>query len=339
MNDTKLIDIAAALGVSITTVSKALKGYTDIGITTREKVFAMAEKMNYKPNVNAVNLRTNQTKTIGVIIPAMVHHFFSSVLDGIIEEAEKRGYLVITLQSNEKYDLEIKQIKLLLQKRVDGILISLTNETDCFSHIQNTINGGLPIVLFDKIAKVIKCSKVVINDRTAAYNAVTFLIKKGYTKIAHFRGSLIPQNSIDRFLGYKKALEDNNIIFDPSLVYICPNNNDFQDGYDNAKKMIEENQKVDCVFAVTDLVAIGVIKFLNEKKIKIPQEIGVFGFSNWFMSNVISPKLTTIDQPGYLIGQKAASILIDEINLKKEKKEVKHQIVEIPTNIIEREST
>lgn len=339
MNDTKLIDIATALGVSITTVSKALKGYSDIGITTREKVFAMAEKMNYKPNVNAVNLRTNQTKTIGVIIPAMVHHFFSSVLDGILEEAENRGYLVIILQSDEKYDLEVKQIKLLIQKRVDGILISLTNETDCFTHIQSTINGGMPIVLFDKIAKVVNCSKVVINDRIAAYNAVTFLIKKGYTKIAHFRGSLVPQNSIDRFLGYKKALEDNNIAFDTNLVYICQNNNDFQDGYDNAKKMIDDNKKVDCVFAVTDLVAVGVIKLLNERKIEIPKQIGVFGFSNWFMSAVISPKLTTIDQPGYLIGQKAASILIDEIKQSKEKRKITPQIIEIPTTIIERDST
>jgi DNA-binding LacI/PurR family transcriptional regulator len=339
MNDVKLIDIAKALGVSVTTVSKALSGYKDISENTRLKVLEMAKQMDYRPNANAITLRTNQTKTIGVIIPTTVHHFFSMVLNGILEEAENRGYLVIILQSNEKYELEKKQINLLLQKRVDGILISLSNETDDFTHIKDTINKGTPIVLFDKIAKVVNCSKVIINDQKAAYDAVTYLIKKGYKKIAHFRGSYIPQNAIDRFLGYKKALEDNNIKYDSSLVYVCDNNLDFEDGYTNAQKMLEDHPDIDAVFAVTDLVAIGIIKYLNDKNIKIPEQIAVFGFSNWFMSTVVSPKLTTIDQPGYEIGKKAAYILINELELIKDHKPVKNQIVEIPTEIIEREST
>jgi DNA-binding LacI/PurR family transcriptional regulator len=339
MNDVKLIDIAKALGVSVTTVSKALSGYKDISENTRLKVLEMAKQMDYRPNANAITLRTNQTKTIGVIIPTTVHHFFSTVLNGILEEAENRGYLVIILQSNEKYELEKKQINLLLQKRVDGILMSLSNETDDFTHIKDTINKGTPIVLFDKIAKVVNCSKVIINDQKAAYDAVTYLIKKGYKKIAHFRGSYIPQNAIDRFLGYKKALEDNNIKYDSSLIYVCDNNLDFEDGYTNAQKMLEDHLDIDAVFAVTDLVAIGIIKYLNDKNIKIPEQIAVFGFSNWFMSTVVSPKLTTIDQPGYEIGKKAANILINELELIKDHKPVKNQIVEIPTVIIEREST
>lgn len=339
MSDTKLIDIANALGISVTTVSKALKGYKDVGEATRERVLEMVTTMNYKPNINAIVLRTNETKTIGVIIPAMVHHFFSSVLNGIVEEAERHGYMVIILQSNEKYELEKKQIQLLQLKRVDGILISLSNETDDFSHISNTIKNGTPIVLFDKIAKVVDCSKVVINDRKAAYDAVSFLIQKGYKNIAHFRGSLVPQNSIDRFLGYKKALEDHKIAFNPKLVYMCNHNTDFEDGYENAKLMLQEHDDVDAIFAVTDLVAIGAINYLNEIKVKIPDQIGVFGFSNWFMSKVISPKLTTIDQPGYEIGLKSAAILIDEILQLKLCKPVKHQTVELPTLIVEREST
>ena len=339
MNDTKLIDIAAALGISVTTVSKALKGYSDISKTTRPKVLEMAEEMNYRPNSNAVNLRTNETKTIGVIIPATVHHFFSSVLNGILEEAEKRGYLVIILQSSEKYELETKQIALLLQKRVDGILMSLSNETDDFSYFNAAIKKNTPVVLFDKIAKMVNCSKVVINDKKAAYDAVTYLIKKGYKRIAHFRGSLVPQNSIDRFLGYKKALEDNNIPYDSSLLYMCDHNTDFEDGYQNAKLMVEQHKDVDAIFAITDLVAIGIIKYLNEAQIELPEQIAVFGFSNWFMSTVISPKLTTIDQPGYDIGQRAASILIDEITQTRENSPIKHQTIELPTTIIEREST
>ncbi len=339
MNSAKLIDIASALGISVTTVSKALKGYADVSETTRAKVLEMAKTMNYKPNANAVYLRTNETKTIGVIIPTMVHHFFSVVLNGILEEAENRGYLVIILQSNEKYEIEKKQLDLLLQKRVDGILISLTNETDDFKHITETIKNNTPVVLFDKIAKAVNCSKVIINDRKAAYDAVTFLIKKGYKKIAHFRGSYTPQNSIDRFLGYKKALEDNNIPYDSSLVYLCDNNADLEDGYANAKKLVDDDNGVDAVFAITDLVAIGIIKYLNQKRVKIPEEIAVFGFSNWYMSTVISPTLTSIEQPGFDIGQRAASILIDEIAEIKAKKTVTHQTIEIPTFIIEREST
>lgn len=339
MNDTKLIDIAFALGISVTTVSKALKGYSDVSQSTRAKVMEMADKMNYMPNSVAVNLRTNETKTIGVIIPATVHHFFSSVLNGILEEAEKRGYLVIILQSSEKYELEKKQVALLLQKRVDGILMSLSNETDDFSHINDAIRKNTPVVLFDKIAKRVDCSKVVINDMKAAYDAVTYLIEKGFKKIAHFRGSYVPQNSIDRFLGYKKALEDHNIKYDPSLVYVCDHNTDFEDGYENAEKLMADHKDVDAVFAVTDLVAIGIIKYFNDKKIKTPEQVAVFGFSNWFMSTVISPKLTTIDQPGYDIGYRAASILIDEIAQIKEHIPVVHQIIELPTHIIEREST
>ncbi len=339
MNSAKLTDIASALGISVTTVSKALKGYADVSETTRAKVLETAKTMNYKPNANAVYLRTNETKTIGVIIPTMVHHFFSLVLNGILEEAENSGYLVIILQSNEKYEIEKKQLDLLLQKRVDGVLISLTNETDDFTHINETIKNNTPVVLFDKIAKTVNCSKVIINDRKAAYDAVTNLINKGYKRIAHFRGSYVPQNSIDRFLGYKKALEDHNIVYDPTLIYLCDNNADLEDGYSNAKKLVQEHTDVDAVFAITDLVAIGIIKYLNEKKIKIPEQIAVFGFSNWYMSSVISPTLSTIEQPGFDIGQRATSLLIDEIRKNKAKIPVIHQIVEIPTFIIEREST
>jgi LacI family transcriptional regulator len=339
MNNAKLIDIASALGISVTTVSKALKGYTDVSETTRAKVLEMVKTMNYKPNASAVYLRTNETKTIGVIIPTMVHHFFSLVLNGILEEAESKGYFVIILQSNEKFELEKKQLEVLLQKRVDGVLISLTNETNDFYHINEALKNNTPVVLFDKIAKIVNCSKVIINDRKAAYDAVTYLIKKGHKKIAHFRGSYIPQNSIDRFLGYKKALEDNNIPFDPTLVYVCDNNADFEDGYANAKKLVEDHADVDAVFAITDLVAIGIIKYFNEIGVKIPGQIAVFGFSNWYMSTVISPTLSTVEQPGFDIGQRAASILIDEIGKIKAKLPVTHQIIEIPTYLIERESS
>ncbi|MDD2673549.1 MAG: LacI family DNA-binding transcriptional regulator [Flavobacterium sp.] len=339
MNNITLKEIAAQLGISITTASKALKGYSDVSEKTKNAVIELAQKLNYTPNSFAVNLRTKESKTIGLIIPTLVNDFFSYVIKGILEEAKKRDYLVIILQSNEKLEFEKKQIDLLLNKRVDGILMSLSNETGDFDHIQSIISHDTPLVLFDKIAKLVNCSKVTINDKKAAYDAVCYLIKKGYKKIAHFRGSYIPQNSIDRFLGYKKALEDNNLTYDSSLVFVCENNEDFHDGYENAKKVMNEHPEIDAIFAVTDLVAIGIIKYFNEIGISIPQRIAVLGFSNWFMSSVISPKLSTIDQPGFEIGKRSASILFDEINLKKNNLPIVFQSIELETSIIEREST
>lgn len=339
MNNITLKEIAAQLGISITTASKALKGYSDVSEKTKNAVIELAQKLNYTPNSFAVNLRTKESKTIGLIIPTLVNDFFSYVIKGILEEAKKRDYLVIILQSNEKLEFEKKQIDLLLNKRVDGILMSLSNETGDFDHIQSIISHDTPLVLFDKIAKLVNCSKVTINDKKAAYDAVCYLIKKGHKKIAHFRGSYIPQNSIDRFLGYKKALEDNNLTYDSSLVFVCENNEDFHDGYENAKKVMNEHPEIDAIFAVTDLVAIGIIKYFNEIEISIPERIAVLGFSNWFMSSVISPKLSTIDQPGFEIGKRSASILFDEINLKKNNLPVVFQSIELETSIIEREST
>lgn len=339
MKDATLKQIALQLGISITTVSKALKNYSDVSEKTKKAVIDLATELNYTPNSFAVNLRTKESKTIGLIIPTVVHHFFSNVIEGILEEAEKRNYMVIILQSNENYELEKKQVALLLNKRVDGILISLSNGTGEFNHLKTILANKTPLVLFDKIAKIMNCSKVTINDRKAAYDAVTYLIKKGYKKIAHFRGSYLPQNAIDRFLGYKKALEDNNIVYDSSLVYLCENNLDFEDGYENAKKIIAEHPDIDAIFAVTDLVAIGIIKYFNEIDIPIPKQIAVFGFSNWFMSSIISPKLTTIDQPGFEIGKKSATILFDEIQLKKNNEPIVFQSIELETSIIEREST
>ncbi|TRX04204.1 LacI family DNA-binding transcriptional regulator [Flavobacterium gawalongense] len=339
MKDTTLKEIATKLGISITTVSKALKNYPDVSAKTKQAVIDLAQNLHYTPNSFAVNLRTKESKTIGLIIPTLVHDFFSNVIQGILEEAEKRDYLVIILQSNEKFEFEKKQIDLLLNKRVDGILMSLSNETDEFEHLKTILSHNTPLVLFDKIAKLVNCSKVTINDRKAAYDAVSYLIKKGYKKIAHFRGSYLPQNSIDRFLGYKKALEDNNIAYDSSLVFVCENNPDFEDGYANAKKVVNEHPEIDAIFAVTDLVAVGIIKYCNEVGIAIPTQIAVLGFSNWFMSSVISPKLSTIDQPGFEIGRKSASILFDEINLKKNNLPVVFQSIELETSIIEREST
>jgi LacI family transcriptional regulator len=335
-----LKQIAEELGISVATVSKALKEYSDVSKRTRALVRETAHRLNYKPNSFAVNLRTKESKTIGIIIPEIVHHFFSSVIKGIVSQAEKKGYLVIMLQSNESYDLEKKQLDLLISKRVDGILISLANGTGNFDHIKNVISQDIPLVMFDKIAKVVNCSKVIVDDRKAAYMATQYLINIGCKKIAHFRGPLLPQNSIDRFLGYKQALLDNNIKYDSSLVYIneCSDKS-FEEGKKNAKQLLKDHKDVDGIFINTDLVAIGAMTLFLEKGIKIPKQINIVGFSNWFMSSVISPSLTTVDQPGFKMGKKAFKILYKEMMAKKKNKNFDYKQVVLDTELVIRDST
>ncbi len=338
MKETTLKEIAEALGISITTVSKALKNYPDVSEKTRKAVLALAEELNYTPNSFAVNLRTKESKTIGLIIPEVVHHFFSNVINGIIAEAEKNGYLVIILQSNESLELEKKQVALLVNKRVDGIIMSLSNESNNDFHIKEILRKEIPFVQFDKISKLISSSKVIINDQKAAMEAVQHLIDKGCKKIAHIRGPENPQNAIDRFIGYKKALEKNGIPYDSKLVYSCKNVT-FEEGIEFAKQIVDEHPDVDGIFVITDLVAVGVLAYFNEKGIQVPNQIAVVGFSNWFMSQVITPKLSTVDQPSYEMGVAAFSLLLEEMICRKDGKVFIPRTIELETSIIERDSS
>jgi len=338
MKETTLKQIAETLGISITTVSKALKNYPDVSEKTKKKVLELAQTLQYTPNSFAVNLRTKESRTIGLIIPEVVHHFFSNVINGIIAEAEKNGYLVIILQSNESLELEKKQVELLINKRVDGIIMSLSNESNDENHIKEILRREIPFVQFDKISKFIPSSKVIINDQKAAFEATEHLIKKGCKKIAHIRGPVNPQNSIDRFLGYKKALEHYGIPFDYNLIYTCKNVT-FDEGKLFAEQLLKEHSDVDGIFVITDLVAVGVLAHFNENNIKVPQDIKVIGFSNWFMSQVITPKLSTVDQPSFEMGVESFNLLLEEINSRKELHVFTPKTIELTTNIIEREST
>lgn len=338
MKEITLKEIAETLGISITTVSKALKNYADVSEKTKKAVIALAEELHYTPNSFAVNLRTKESRTIGLIVPEFVHHFFSNVVNGIIAEAEKNGYLVIILQSNESLELEKKQVALLINKRVDGILMSLSNESNDDEHIKEILRRNIPFVQFDKISKLIPSSKVIINDQKAAMEAVQHLIDKGCKKISHIRGPVNPQNAIDRFLGYKKTLEKNGIPYDPKLVYTCKHVT-FDEGIAFARQIIEDHPDVDGIFAITDLVAVGVLTYFNENKIKVPQQIKVIGFSNWFMSQIITPKLSTVDQPSLAMGIAAFNLLLEEMNAHKDNLIFKPRILELSTSIIERETT
>lgn len=338
MEQVTLKQIAENLGISIATVSKALKDYPDVSERTKEIVKAEAERLQYQPNSFAVNLRTQESKTLGLIIPEVVHYFFSSIVQAIIAHATKKGYLVIILQSDDSPELEVKQIDLLIRKRVDGIMISLANETVDISHLKRVMDLQIPLIMFDKISKLIPCSKVIIDDRKAAYNATKHLIDKGCTKIAHLRGPLLPQNSIDRFLGYKKALEDHGLVYDPKMVLVC-HKITYEEGREHAQYILENQLDVDGIFAITDMVGIGALSYFNEKQVKIPDEIAIIGFSNWFISSAMTPTLSTVDQPGTKMGKKVIKQLFKEIKRKKEGKIVQPVIDVMPTNVIARASS
>lgn len=330
--------IAEQLNISITTVSKALKGYSDVSESTKQKVKQLAEELHYTPNSFAVNLRTNQSKTIGLVIPEVVHHFFSSVIKGILSKAEEHDYSVIILTSNESIQNEKKQLELLLQKKVDGVLISLSNETHDLKHITEIIQRKIPLVLFDKISKLLPCTKILIDDQLAASQATQHLIDVGCKNIAHIRGPLNPQNSIDRFLGYKKTLEKNQIPFNKELVFTC-NEVSFEEGYAFAKMIHENHPEVDGIFVITDLVACGVIKYCNDHQISIPDTYKIIGFSNWFMGKVITPTLSTINQPGFEMGQACFTEILEQIQCKL-KGTTYHPITKyLPTEVIIRDST
>lgn len=339
MSKTTLNKIAINLGISVATVSKALNDYTDVSEQTRKRVKDLAEKLNYKPNPYAQSLRNQESKIIGLIIPEIVHHFFSNIILGVVKEAEKQGYLVITLQSDESYESEKKQIELLTDKNVDGILLSLADNTVDYNHINDIKESGVPVVLYDKITKLIDCHKVVIDDQKAAYNATKHLIDIGCRRIAHIRGTLKPQTTIDRFKGYKSALEKHEIKFDNSIVFETKSMSSFEDAKKIADEIVLNHEGIDGIFAMTDLLATGVLVRLKELKVKIPEDISIIGFSNWFLTEITSPKLSTVDQPGFKMGQVAFGLLLEEINDNKNGTVVKYKTIEIPTEIIIREST
>ncbi|NNL17037.1 MAG: LacI family DNA-binding transcriptional regulator [Flavobacteriaceae bacterium] len=337
MSKPTLKKIAERLNLSVGTVSKAIKDYPDISDKTKEKVKAVVEELSYKPNKFAQNLRNQESKIIGLIIPQIVHHFFSNIVLGVTEAAEKKGYLVIVLESTESYETEMKHLDLLIERHVDGLLLSLADNTIKYNHITEIIDQGVPIVLYDKISKSFDCHKVVIDDKKAAYNATKYLIDSGCKKIAHVRGPLKPQTTVDRFLGYKDALKDHHISFDKSIVFESEKIS-FDDGKEIAHR-IKKNKNIDGVFAFTDLLASGILIGLVQEGVKIPEEISVMGFSNWRLTKMTSPSLSTVNQCGYEMGQKAFELLYEEIIAKKTNTKLKHKTIEIPTELVIRNST
>ncbi len=336
-----LKQIARELDVSISTVSKSLRNSLEIGEETRLKVQAFAKFYHYKPNNIALSLKNRKTKTIGLIIPEIVHYFFSTVINGIEQIANENGYSVIICLSDDSFDKEVLNMEMLANGSIDGFIMSLSKETQQkgdFHHITEVINQGMPVVMFDRVTNDILCDKVIINDELSAYGAVQSLIDKGRKKIAIV--TTVDYVSVGKFRtdGYTKALKDNGLPFDENLIIKIEN-------VDNCEVTIAkllEDKAFDAVFAVNELFAVTIIKIAHKMGIKVPEDLAVIAFTDGIISKYSTPTITTVTQNGIEMGNTAAKILIDRLESEEELEEEEEEVyktVVIETHLIEREST
>jgi LacI family transcriptional regulator len=305
-------DIAKEIGVSISTVSRALQDKPEISEETKRIVREVAKKMKYRPNSMAVALKTQKTYSIGVVVPQIVSAFYASVVKGIEQIANDLGYQVFVSSSNEDMKKEKNNVYGFLDHRVDGMIVSLSKATDSFDHIHYIENNNVPLVLFDRTSKEINVPKVVADDADAALMVVNHLISRGAKRIALVTGPehmLIGRN---RYRGYKAALENNNIKLDKDIVVRC--NLTVEDAREETKRLLSLPNPPDAVFGINDEVAIGALFAIKEKGLKIPEEVMVVGFSNSNRSRYIEPYLTTMDQNPEKIGTLAAKLLFEQIN-------------------------
>lgn len=332
-----LKQIAKELDVSISTVSKSLKDSPEISEDTKQKVQAFAKMYNYKPNNIALSLKNRKTKTIAVIIPEIVHHFFSMVITGIEQVANEKGYNVIICLSDESFDKEIINMEMLANGSIDGFIMSLSKETQAkkdYHHINEVIKQGMPVVMFDRVSNDILCDKVIIDDVHAAYSVTEHFINKGLKKIALI--STVDYVSVGKLRteGYMNALRDNNIKIDENLILKIE---DIEDCSTPIEELVKSND-FEAVFAVNELFAVTVIKAAHKLGKKVPDDFSVIGFTDGIISKYSTPSITTISQNGIEMGRKSAKMLIERLESEEENEE--HYRTEvIETHLVEREST
>jgi LacI family transcriptional regulator len=338
-NQVTIKDLARELGISPSTVSRALKDHPDISPQTKKAVNELAEKLNYQPNIVALSLRQSKTNTIGVIIPEIVHFFFSTIISGIEDVAYSAGYNVILTQSNESLQREMLDMKTLFNSRVDGMLISLSRETTSFDHIESMLAKGVPMVFFDRVYQNPSANKIIVDDFSGAKEATLHLIQQGCKKIAHIEGSPNLEITKQRLEGYLEALKEKNIPIDKSLIFPCPDAS-IEAGKAVTEKILNGGNIPDAIFATNDPVAMGAMQAIRNKGLKIPKDVAVVGFSNWLFSSMMDPPLSSVDQPGFEMGQEATKLLIRQIEAKsKDDNDPQPETKILKTRLVARESS
>jgi len=329
-------DIAKELKVTAATVSRALNNHPRISKETKEKVAEVAQRLNYRPNKIASSLRSGKSHVIGVIIPSAEIDFFGSVVHGIETLANSHGYTVLIYQTNESRDFEVKGIETFLSARVDGILASIAKETLDYSHFIDIKKRKIPIVFFDRANDDLGISSVVVDDFKGAYLATEHLIKQGYKRIAHISGPQHIKIFNDRLKGYMGALQAYKIKADFDLIYT--GDVSIEAGKAAIKHFFKMKNRPDAAFAVEDFTALGAMKELKDKNIKIPQEFGIIGFANELFGEHLTPSLSTIDQQTVQMGKESFRLLMELIKHKELKDNKPRKIVLNPIPIF-RQST
>ena len=307
-----ILDIAEALGITPSTVSRALHDLPNISEETKKAVNDCAKRMRYRRNVAASSLRTGKSNTIGVIVPRINSHFISSAIGGIETVANRAGYNIIICQSNESLAAETNAVRTLLSKRIDGLLASISIETTNSNHFREVINMKVPLAFFDRACYDLDVSSVTIDDFKGAYKATEHLVKQGCRRIAHFGGTVGLAIYQRRLEGYKQALMNHHITIDEDLIFTTSQMTDTMGGM--LIETLYKNQNLpDGICSSNDNLAAGAMKFLMGRRIKIPEQVAVIGFSNALFSQWITPPLSTVDQHSELMGSHAASLLLEEI--------------------------
>ena len=306
-------DIAAHFGISVATVSRALKDSPRISVERRAAIQQYAREHNFTPNMIAESLRHSRIqpmKVIGVIIPEFAHYYFSSILSGIEEEASAHGYRIMVAQSNEQYEREVKICKSFYENKVCGIIVSQAKDTHRYDHFQQLIDTGIPLVFYDRICTGVNASRVVVDDYMGAFNAVSHLIETGCNRIAYYGSAMTLEISKNRFNGYKDALLKHGIQPDPELVRLCDNRTDAES---ITPEMLNSSAPPNGFFAVNDDTAIGILYTAKRMGFRVPEDISICGFTNGQRAIACDPMLTTVEQRGTKVGEEAADILIGHV--------------------------
>ncbi|MBQ3630833.1 MAG: LacI family DNA-binding transcriptional regulator [Prevotella sp.] len=306
-------DIARELGISVATVSRALKDSPRISAEQRKRIQDYARAHNFTPNLIAESLRHSKVqpmKVIGVIVPELVHYYFASILKGIEEEAEAHGYRVMVGQSGEQYEREVKLCRSFYENKVCGIIVSQAKDTLQYDHFKQLIASGVPLVFYDRICTGVNASRVVVDDYMGAFNAVTYLINTGCRHIAFYGLPMHLEIAKNRFNGYKDALLKHGLRYDERLVRICDNRDDAEV---ITPELFNDEPYPDAFFAVNDDTAIGILYTVKRMGLRVPDDISICGFTNGERAIACDPMLTTVEQRGLRVGEEAANILISQV--------------------------
>jgi LacI family transcriptional regulator len=333
-----ITDIAKALNISASTVSKALSDSYEISAKTKQIVLTYAREHNYRPNPNAISLKFGSSLSIGIVIPSIQNQFFAQIIDGIESVAHDEGFTVIIAQTHESYDMEVKSIQQLTHRAIDGLLISQSSETLDVSHLENLRSKGLPMVFFDRVSDQIDTHKVVTDNFQGALNATQHLFDNNYRRIAHITGPGGLSITTDRLNGYRQAHAQNKTQVTTAYIKHCSyTNNNVEEIERAVHQLLELPNRPDAIFTTSDTITLTVLSLLNKLGVKIPDQIAVVGFTNSSFAALLTPPLTSVFQPGFLMGQKAARLLLSLVKSKKAVTEF--ETIVLPMQLVVRESS